>query len=61
MAAAGGAFRCRGWEARGSGGRLRLSGDGDWLDGLRALCAAAWSEGQVTAEAADAALAALPR
>lgn len=62
VAAADGAFRCRGWEAaRGSGGRLRLSGHGEWLDGLRALCAAAWSEGQVTAAAADAALAALPR
>lgn len=62
VTAAGGAFRCRGWEAaQGSGGRLRLSGHGEWLDGLRALCAAAWSEGQVTAEAADTALATLPR
>ncbi|GII79315.1 haloacid dehalogenase [Sphaerisporangium rufum] len=31
-----------GWHARWAGDRLRLSGEGDPLDGLRAACAAAW-------------------
>lgn len=60
---AGCAFRCDGWTARrpGSGGRLRLDGSGDPVDGLRALCAAAWSaEVAVTREMAEPALAALP-
>jgi HAD superfamily hydrolase (TIGR01450 family) len=59
--AADSAFRCGGWQARRTGeGRLSLTGSGKPLDGLRALCAAAWSAGPVTADAADAALAALP-
>ncbi len=46
--AADGGFRCGGWTARrGPGGQdgagLELTGDGAPLDGLRALCAAAWS------------------
>lgn len=52
------AFRCGGWEARRQrhGEPLELAGDGAWIDGLRALCAAAWSDGQVTADMAAPAL-----
>ncbi|MET9236983.1 HAD hydrolase-like protein [Streptomyces cellulosae] len=39
----GGAFRCGGWTAGAGAGRLELDGDGAPLDGLRALCAAAWT------------------
>jgi HAD superfamily hydrolase (TIGR01450 family) len=40
-----GGFSCGGWTASAVGGRewLAVSGSGDWVDGLRALCAAAWS------------------
>jgi len=48
--AADGHFACGGWTARWDGGRLDLSGDGDRVDGLRALCAAAWSAEAVTPE-----------
>ncbi|MGW1181674.1 HAD-IIA family hydrolase [Streptomyces drozdowiczii] len=41
---AGGGFRCGGWTASARDGRLVLDGDGEPLDGLRALCAAAWSQ-----------------
>ncbi|GAA3160686.1 HAD hydrolase-like protein [Planomonospora alba] len=37
-----GAWTCGGWSARWDGGRLRLDGGGEPLDGLRAACAAAW-------------------
>jgi GCN5-related N-acetyltransferase family protein len=40
-------------------GQIALSGSGAAIDGLRALCAAAWSAGGVSAEAAANALAAL--
>ncbi|MFI6935223.1 HAD hydrolase-like protein [Streptomyces sp. NPDC050287] len=41
---AGGGFRCGGWTAKtGAAGSLELDGDGEALDGLRALCAAAWT------------------
>lgn len=33
----------RGWIATAAGERLELAGDGEALDGLRALCAAAWT------------------
>jgi glycerol 3-phosphatase-2 len=37
-------FTCGGWTAGvGAGGEVTISGSGDKLDGLRALCAAAWS------------------
>ena len=37
-------FACGGWHAAAAaGGELRLTGDGEPLDGLRALCAAAWT------------------
>jgi glycerol-1-phosphatase len=60
---ADGAFSCAGWTARLTGddgqpgpgsrtasGRLEVSGSGQPIDGLRALCAAAWSADAVTAE-----------
>ncbi|RDG31711.1 HAD-IIA family hydrolase [Streptomyces corynorhini] len=37
-------FRCGGWTASVDGDALVLAGDGDALDGLRALCAAAWTD-----------------
>jgi glycerol-1-phosphatase len=39
----GGGYACAGWTARWSGDRLELDGHGERIDGLRALCAAAWS------------------
>ena len=59
--AAAGAFRCGGWQAvwPGGTGSIELSGDGAWIDGLRALCAAAWAAGQVTEDMAAPALKAL--
>ncbi len=36
-----------------------LTGDGERIDGLRALCAAAWSASEVAAGQVDHALAAL--
>jgi glycerol-1-phosphatase len=41
--AAGRGFTCRGWTASAGPERLELAGAGDPLDGLRALCAAAWT------------------
>ncbi|MEV7232874.1 HAD hydrolase-like protein [Streptomyces sp. NPDC051020] len=38
-----GGFGCGGWTAAVRGDELALEGDGDVLDGLRALCGAAWS------------------
>ncbi|SEO11226.1 HAD-IIA family hydrolase [Actinacidiphila rubida] len=38
-----GGFACGGWSASAAGDELALEGDGEPLDGLRALCAAAWS------------------
>ena len=57
---ADGGYRCGGWHARWQApARLVLDGDGDPMDALRALCAAAWSAGQVPAEAVTRALARL--
>jgi glycerol 3-phosphatase-2 len=55
------AFCCGGWRAHGGhdGTELRLDGAGDPVDGLRALCAAAWSLDQVSLEMVRPALAAL--
>ncbi|WP_329069691.1 HAD-IIA family hydrolase [Streptomyces sp. NBC_01429] len=39
-----GGFGCGGWTASVGGDALVLDGDGDALDGLRALCAAAWTD-----------------
>ncbi|MCK7623253.1 HAD-IIA family hydrolase [Streptomyces sp. RS10V-4] len=50
-------FRCGGWHAAASGAELVVDGAGDPLDGLRALCAAAWTAagaGRCTADAAGA-------
>ena len=62
--AAAAAFRCGGWTAsRGPGGEpLELSGSGEPIDGLRALCAAAWSAdpaAEITAGMVQPALSAL--
>lgn len=38
-----GEAHCGGWTVTPHDGRLQLEGEGDRLDGLRALCAAAWS------------------
>lgn len=38
-------LRCGGWTASVEGDALRIEGDGDPYDGLRALCAAAWTAG----------------
>ncbi|MFG2137014.1 HAD-IIA family hydrolase [Streptomyces sp. NPDC048650] len=43
VSAADGGFRCGGWQARAVGDALVLDGEGEPLDGLRALCAAAWT------------------
>ena len=54
---ADGGFRCGGWSARTDADALVLDGDGDPLDGLRALCAAAWTaagDGRCAAEAGKA-------
>jgi glycerol 3-phosphatase-2 len=57
-ASASGAFECGGWMARRPSGssRLELAGGGRWIDGLRALSAAAWSAGQLQADDVRAAL-----
>ncbi|MGB8943348.1 MAG: HAD hydrolase-like protein [Streptomyces sp.] len=39
-----GGFGCGGWTAAVRGQELVLDGGGDAMDGLRALCAAAWTE-----------------
>ncbi len=39
------AVTCGGWTASVSGGRLVVEGEGEAVDGLRALCAAAWGHG----------------
>jgi glycerol 3-phosphatase-2 len=72
VTAADGSFHCGGWTARrvpaagappgsdGLAGRLEITGAGAPIDGLRALCAAAWTEGPVTADSVRAAVASLP-
>jgi HAD superfamily hydrolase (TIGR01450 family) len=52
-----GGYGCGGWTARLDGGRPELTGGGTRIDGLRALCAAAWNAGtEVTEDAARPAL-----
>jgi glycerol-1-phosphatase len=53
-----GGFHCGGWTADldGDAGKLELAGSGDPLDGLRALCGAAWSGSTVTPEIAASAV-----
>ena len=55
VTAAGGAFSCGGWTVRLTS-ELEVTGSGEPIDGLRALCAAAWSADAVTAEMAHSAL-----
>ncbi|WP_030752546.1 HAD-IIA family hydrolase [Streptomyces sp. NRRL S-31] len=43
VGAEGDGFRCGGWTATAGADRLEVAGDGEPLDGLRALCAAAWT------------------
>ncbi|HEU5384849.1 MAG TPA: HAD-IIA family hydrolase [Streptosporangiaceae bacterium] len=38
-----GGYSCGGWTARRDGDHLELTGQGERVDGLRALCAAAWA------------------
>jgi len=45
-----GTHRCGGWTARLDGDHLELTGGGERIDGLRALCAAAWAKGTVNAD-----------
>ncbi|GAA0491159.1 HAD-IIA family hydrolase [Streptomyces olivaceiscleroticus] len=57
VTAADGGFRCGGWVASVAEDVLVLDGEGSPLDGLRALCAAAWTAagaGRCTADAAKA-------
>jgi HAD superfamily hydrolase (TIGR01450 family) len=51
-----GKFSCGGWTASRTQDQLELSGDGERIDGLRALCAAAWATEGVTAESARSAI-----
>ncbi len=51
-----GAFSCGGWTAGLDADGLELTGGGKRIDGLRALCAAAWAGDGVTAESARAAI-----
>jgi len=70
VSAGGGTFGCGGWTARWAddGSELELSGQGNKvdgprtrIDGLRALCAAAWSRDDVTAAHIKRALQTLER
>jgi glycerol 3-phosphatase-2 len=64
ISAEDGAFGCQGWTARMRDGRLELDGDGERIDGLRALCGAAWTgdpDASVSPEAAKDALQRLER
>ena len=46
--------RCGGWTARLDGDRLELTGGGERIDGLRALCAAAWAAATASARSRSA-------
>ncbi len=61
VTSADGAQQCGGWAARldEDSQRLGLTGSGAPMDGLRALCAAAWMSGKVSAAMAAPALAEL--
>ena len=51
-----GRYQCGGWTARRDGDRLELDGQGERIDGLRALCAAAWAGDAISEDAARAAV-----
>jgi HAD superfamily hydrolase (TIGR01450 family) len=60
VSSAAGGFRCGGWQASWADpGKLTVTGSGDPLDGLRAVCVAAWSAGAAPGQLADAARPAL--
>ena len=68
VVAADGEFRCGGWTARrrhvkathdGDADRLEIAGSGAAIDGLRALCGAAWSGGAVAADSVTSAVGSL--
>jgi len=62
VAAGRGGFECGGWRAHRAGDQpIVLAGSGDPVDGLRALCAAAWSAGQAGLAMVEPALAVLAR
>lgn len=44
---AGARTECGGWTATADTGAVRLSGTGDQLDGLRALCTAVWADDSI--------------
>jgi len=46
-----GGWRCGGWVCTVGTGPIELTGSGDGLDGLRAICAAVWAEGNAVDEA----------
>jgi HAD superfamily hydrolase (TIGR01450 family) len=56
VTADGAGFGCGGWTARWAGQQISLDGDGCRIDALRALCAAAWSRDDVSADAVKSAL-----
>jgi HAD superfamily hydrolase (TIGR01450 family) len=56
VTSADGKFSCGDWTASAHGDQLELSGGGERIDGLRALCAAAWATDGVTAESARSAI-----
>jgi glycerol-1-phosphatase len=51
-----GGFRCGGWLVRPAPGQFAVEGAGERIDGLRALCAAAWSGAGTAASAVTGAL-----
>jgi HAD superfamily hydrolase (TIGR01450 family) len=55
-----GGYSCGGWTAHRDGDRLELTGQGERIDGLRALCAAAWA-GDADGPSEDAVRAAVER
>jgi HAD superfamily hydrolase (TIGR01450 family) len=59
VSAENGKYACGGWTARHDGERLELAGSGRRIDGLRALCAAAWEAGAITPKMTEPALRAL--
>jgi glycerol 3-phosphatase-2 len=56
---ADGTAHCGGWRVTVDGGRVAVAGSGAAIDGLRALCAAAWSAPGVSGQDAAAAVAEL--
>jgi HAD superfamily hydrolase (TIGR01450 family) len=53
-------FLCGGWTVRRDEGHVEITGNGAAIDGLRALCAAAWSAGPLDADGAASAVGQLP-